>query len=245
MAENQAEYLVTMQPVEGSLFAQSLLLKRAECRRAGLGNDSTGLYPPHVSVTGFFKATEQQVNQLLSIVGAEFADAIRRARAGHISLEDGQFVKVKQLLTTNGGHVILDIAAPAMSDFAASLAAKAARIGAHVRPKAVRHMSIAAGRHDQELHEIAKIHQDLDMGECGWNLVVSRLLYRSDVESLQRDGKTHEFCDVLRLPIPRTSDVGWEAIYEPSNQDEYIVPPWKELHQTPFAHGEGQAVYAD
>eukprot|EP00971_Amphidinium_carterae_P180850 3587499-Amphidinium_carterae.1 len=55
-----AEYLCTLQPRKGSWLENDLLHCRGKCLRAGLGHDTTGLYPPHVTLVGFFKATSQQ-----------------------------------------------------------------------------------------------------------------------------------------------------------------------------------------
>lgn len=254
----QAEYLCTLQPFENSVFAQSLLMKRAACRRAGYGQDKTCLYPPHVSVTGFFKATQRQAQELCALTVRELISAAARRRrsgqsgGGWEKEPEGHSVKVKRVISTEGGHVILDVAAPAVAELACTLAEQAASIGLHVRPKDVRHLSIAADRDAKERDGIAKLHEDIDFNcDCGWNLVVSRLLFRSDVETLRTDGTPHLFCDLLRFPVTQAlQDPGAFTVAArtlmTSNVNMSIPPePWKwEAHpwQQPMVE---QAVQAE
>lgn len=212
-AEVQSEYLCTLQPFETSALACSLTRKRAACQQAGFLQDSTGLYPPHVSVTGFFKATQKQVVDLCLILTKELAATTAKAKLRkvgvHSAAAEGRpdMIKVNNIVTTDGGHVLLDVVAPKVAELATSVAVQAADIGAHVRPKAVRHLSLASGRNLEEQTGIANIYQDLDISNCGWNLVVSQMLFRSDIETLQRDGTPHKFKDVLRLPIPQATNI--------------------------------------
>mmetsp|Transcript_89167 Transcript_89167/g.257056 ORF Transcript_89167/g.257056 Transcript_89167/m.257056 type:complete len:254 (-) Transcript_89167:100-861(-) len=202
----QAEYLCTLQPFENSVLAQGLLVKRAACRRAGYDQDSTSLYPPHVSVTGFFKATQRQAQEFCGLVVRELiSTAAQQHQNGNWDSNlQRPIVKVERVLATDDGHVILDVVAPVIAELAQALSKQASEIGLHVRPKGVRHLSIAAGRDPKERNGIAQIHEDLDLRcDCGWNLVVSRLMFRSDVATYSKDGTPHIFCDMLRFPITK------------------------------------------
>lgn len=204
-----SEYLCTLQPPKSSALAQGLLSRRVACQQAGLQQDSTGLYPPHVSVTGFFKATQKQAAEVCAIAVTELAAILAPAALppdsqGGDGLADSgnQCVKVQQVVTTEGGHVLLDIVAPLISNFAKVFAAQCALLGVFVRPKAVRHLSLASGRSPEERASIARFYQDLLVGGCCWDLVVSRLSFRSDVEKLHEGGKMHIFEELLRLKLP-------------------------------------------
>lgn len=239
----QSEYLCTLQPFETSMFARSLHSRRVACQRAGFGHDSTGLYPPHVSVTGFFKATQKQAKELCSILNTEFSGAVAQSNLRAFVQNDGadeseRSVKVNKLLTTDDGHVLLDVAAPMVAEVATNLAGQAARIGVHIRPKKVRHLSIASGRSVEEQAGIARIHEDLDFGHCGWNLVVSRLLFRSDVETLHREGKPHAFGDLLQLPMPCARDL--LASTAAASLKTFIIPMWpgKDVLKSDLHYGE-------
>jgi len=111
-------------------------------------------------------------------------------------------VKVQQVVTTEGGHVILDVVAPLISNFAKALAVQSELVGVNVRPKAVRHLSLASGRCPEERASIARLYEDLLVGGCCWDLVVSRLSFRSDVDKLRQGGDTHMFEELLRLKLP-------------------------------------------
>lgn len=204
-----SEYLCTLQPPNSSALAQGLLSRRVACQQAGFELDATGLYPPHVSVTGFFKATQSQAAEICTIAATELAAVLAPAALPPDQWgSDGgadvgsECVKVQQVVTTEGGHVLLDVVAPLISDFAQVLATQAARVGVHLRPKAVRHLSLASGRNPEERAGIARCYEDLLVGGCCWDLVVSRLLFRSDVDKLRVGGDMHVFEELLRLKLP-------------------------------------------
>jgi len=217
-----SEYLCTLQPPSTSAFAQGLLSRRVACQQAGFELDSTGLYPPHVSVTGFFEATQHQAAEICALAQTELAAALAPLAAlppdsgegsgGGGADAGGECVRVQQVVTTESGHVLLDVAAPLISSFAQGLAKQAARVGVHVRPKAVRHLSLASGRSPEQRAGIARLYEDLLVGGCCWDLVVSRLSFRSDVEKLRRDGDTHVFEELLRLTLPRVAKATGEYL---------------------------------
>mmetsp|Transcript_167115 Transcript_167115/g.531537 ORF Transcript_167115/g.531537 Transcript_167115/m.531537 type:complete len:277 (+) Transcript_167115:120-950(+) len=186
----QSEYLCTLQPCASSDLAQALLARRASCILAGYGVDATGLYPPHVSVTGFFTATREQASTFCELARRELEHAALRA------------VEARSVVATDGGHVLLDIIAPGAAEFSAALTAGAAALGVGVRPKTVRHLSLASCRGSDECAGIVALHEGLpSQGGAGWELVVSELTRRSDVEALRQEGRGHAFRDVLRLPL--------------------------------------------
>merc|ERR1719414_1587720 len=54
------EFLCTLQPRPHSDVEKWFASCREACRHQGYGLDATDLYPPHVTVTGYFTATEGQ-----------------------------------------------------------------------------------------------------------------------------------------------------------------------------------------
>jgi len=191
---DQSEYLCTLQPPPGSAFERELLELRAVCQRE-LFVDETGLYPPHVSVTGFFTAS---VEQAASICAIAVELAATRTTAGAAA---GLTAEVRGVVATEDGHVLLDIAAPTVARLAEALAERAAALGVHIRPKAVRHLSLASGRPAAARRRVAELFAGVRAGPCKLDLVVSKLLHRSDLEQLQVEGQAHSFGEVLRLPL--------------------------------------------
>lgn len=202
-----SEYLCTLQPHGGSQLAQAVLACRASCELAGLDVDSAWLYPPHVSVTGFFTATPEQAKLVCGLARIEM-DYARQAIASEATTDGGHIkpIEVRRVLTTENGHVLLDVVAPAMSRLSAALAKRAVALGVNVRPKECRHMSLAAGREDpRQRRAIAELHETLPVEVyAGWELVVAKISKRSDVEALRREGRRHIFSDLLRVPIAET-----------------------------------------
>lgn len=195
-----SEYLCTLQPHRGSQLAQALLARRTSCELAGLGVDSAWLYPPHVSVTGFFTATKEQAELVCELARSE----LERAQAAESEAHGIECtVEVRKVLTTETGHVLLDVEAPSVAKLSSALAERAKKCGVGVRPKAVRHLSLAAGRSDPGVRcAIADFHKGLPLeADAGWELVVAQLVKRSDVEALQSEGRRHHFSDLLRLPV--------------------------------------------
>jgi len=158
-----------------------------------LGVDETGLYPPHISVTGFFHAKPQQAaNVCRALVG------LIQAR----SQQDGLRAEVRGVVSTDDGYVILDVFAPGVAELAAALTAQVAPFGVRLRPKSVRHLSLGKRKSRPEQEAIARLHADVPLGCCEVDLVVARLVQRSDVPRLQSEGQAHDFREVLRLSLP-------------------------------------------
>lgn len=211
------EYVCTLQPPVSSALARALADGRRRCREAGLGLDTTDLYPPHVTVTGFFTATQQQAAEVCALASRELAACIPGCSAGAAreagsALEpsvaewevEAATVALSQVLATEGGgYVLIDVAAPAVAALAAALAEKAPSLGVHLRPKAVRHLSLASGRTPDEQTRIRCIYQALPSirGAGAWDFVISRLIERSNVERLEKYGLAHKFEEVLRVPL--------------------------------------------
>lgn len=154
--------------------------------------DETLLYPPHVSVTGFFHATPQQAAQVCAALVRLVPEWARRGGLG---------TEVRGVVSTNDGHVILDVFAPGIADLAATLTAQADSLGISLRPKAVRHLSLGKCRSPLEQESIARLHADVPRGRCEFDLVVSRLVQRSDVLRLQREGQAHSFQELVRVSL--------------------------------------------
>jgi len=185
-----SEYLCTLEPRGGSQLARTLAMCRARCR-THLDVDETMLYPPHISVTGFFSATKEQASGVCAVLQRLLAD-------WRHSLN----VDVKRVVSTDTGYVLLDVAAPGIAALATSLADQAVPLGVRLRPKAVRHLSLACCRVRQEQAAIVDIHADVPLGSCAFDLVVSQLLRRSDIESLRVSGQVHIFRELARLSLP-------------------------------------------
>jgi len=194
-----SEYLCTLQPREGSQLGKALALCRTRCKTR-LDVDETMLYPPHISVTGFFSATEKQANDILSVIRRQLV-----ARRNDLNVE------VQCVLSTDSGYVLLDVTAPGIAALASSLADQARPLSVHVRPKAVRHLSLASRRTKEEQAAIVDIHAGVPLGLCAFDLVVSQLLQRSDIESLRVAGQAHDFRELARLPLPGSIGISGAA----------------------------------
>lgn len=196
--EEASEHLCTLQPAAGSKLAQSLLELRAKCQ-AELSADETGLYPPHVSVTGFFQATSRQAEELCQ-KAAELVKAAREVKEGALDIE------LRKIISTDCGHVLVDVFAPGAAALAQELATWGERSGVELRPKAVRHLSLASRRPKAERARIARLFEALPLASpCQLEFVVSRLARRSTVQQLRQDGQVHSFSDLMRLPLPRSA----------------------------------------
>eukprot|EP00419_Tripos_fusus_P023864 CAMPEP_0172712086 /NCGR_PEP_ID=MMETSP1074-20121228/60896_1 /TAXON_ID=2916 /ORGANISM="Ceratium fusus, Strain PA161109" /LENGTH=265 /DNA_ID=CAMNT_0013535963 /DNA_START=25 /DNA_END=822 /DNA_ORIENTATION=+ len=194
-----SEYLCTLEPRGGSQLARTLAMCRTRCR-THLDVDETMLYPLHISVTGFFSATEEQANGVCSVIQ-------RLLAAWTHSLD----VEVQRVVPTDTGYVLLDVTAAGIAELATTLADQARPLGVQVRPKAVRHLSLASRRVREEQVAIAEIHEDVPLGLCAFDLVVSQLLRRSDIDSLRATGQVHVFRELVRLPLPGSNGVGEAA----------------------------------
>lgn len=103
------------------------------------------------------------------------------------------------MVSTDTGHVLLDISALGVPEFAIALAERVKPFGVHLRPKAVRHLSLASRRHVHEQERIAELHTEVPFGPCVVDIVVSRLVQRSSIQRLQENGQVHGFCELLRI----------------------------------------------
>mmetsp|Transcript_1027 Transcript_1027/g.1604 ORF Transcript_1027/g.1604 Transcript_1027/m.1604 type:complete len:303 (+) Transcript_1027:76-984(+) len=203
MAESSlvSEYLCTLQLPEGSPLKQELLACRSAVAKELLA-DETGLYPPHISVTGFFSATPEQADAICCSLREILASSHRRC--GSLQVE------FRQIVCMSGGHVLVDVHAPELAVLAAKLAEKANELGVRgVRPKGVRHLSLASQRSPDEQQRVTLLHAALEQGyRPSWGqvghsleLVLARLDSRSNLERLRRDGQAHIFHEVLRIPV--------------------------------------------
>jgi len=211
-----AEFVCTLQPRAGSTLAARLARCREACQDLGLGLDETSLYPPHITVTGFFRASGEQAARICDLAvalatSAGFAakpelDGSREEAEGakHIDLTEGRGdVQLLRVLSTDTGYVIADVFAPRVSRLAEELAQRSSRdLGVLLRPKAVKHISLASGRGPEEQARIVHIYGAQPLGGGPWDLVVSKLVARSDLACLRRGGQMHQFEDILRLPLP-------------------------------------------
>lgn len=188
-----SEYLCTLQLPEHSALREAFAQCRSVCRKE-LGDDETGLYRPHVSVTGFFEASPKQAAAFIGEVASLATSlAMGECKAAMIELRD--------TISTDTGHVIFDIHAPGVAALAQTLPAKAAALGVKVRAKAVSHLSLASGRCKDEQTRVEQIYDGLQRGHHQLDLVVSKLLRRSDVSTLKSSGAQHVFADLLRVPL--------------------------------------------
>jgi len=219
----ESEFLITLQPRPDSELARAFAECREACRRGGFGLDATDLYPPHITVTGFFPATQRQATQVCALAAAEL-ERLVAAKPGcpvpaaekplelceeaQACPECSPSVDLLQVLATDRGYVLVDVQAPGMASLGKALAEKAcAHELPHLRPKSVRHISLASGRSAEEQAGVLQIYRAaLPLGAAGpWDLVVSQLLVRADPERLRFGGEAHHFQELMRLPLPLPS----------------------------------------
>jgi len=215
-AEDAADFVCTLQPRPGSTLAAQFASCRRACQCLGLGVDETSLYPPHVTVTGFFRASDEQaarVCELAAELAASASLAVRsegsreeKAEGQTSDLAEGRRdVQLLRVLSTDSGHVIADVVAFSVACLAAALAEKARAFGVQLRPKAVRHLSLASGRGSEEQASILSVYGALPLGGGPWDLVVSKLVEKSELACLRQTGQMHQFKELLRLPLPSAS----------------------------------------
>jgi hypothetical protein len=185
------EYLCTLQPPIDSALSEDFKRLREECSSV-FGLDGTGLYPPHVSVTGFFFATPEQASAICEDASMMIATA----------KPSSLIVEVREALATDRGHALLDISAPGVAQFAVALATVAKDSGVEVRPKAVSHLSLAAGRSREQCDLIVQMYSNFFRGQCSLDLVIAKLMQRSDVTQLATSGEAHVFQELLRQRLP-------------------------------------------
>lgn len=214
VAQPQAEYLVTLQPTKASALAEFMDSRRASSRLIH-GPDETSLYPLHASVTGFFKATEEQAQDVCKALPELIA----------LAPAEGLRVEVYGALTIDDGCVILNVAAPGIKEVAESLSSLVKSGGVLVRPKRVRHMSLAKGRSQEERMQIAHLYREVPLGHCPFDLVVSRLLQRSDLKQLFSSGQTHHFEDMLRVRLPEPEGVVPDVVPVPAPAPAPVMAP--------------------
>lgn len=198
-SEGAGEYVCSLRPSLSSSLAHAFSEGRSRCRRAGLRPDATELYPPHITVTGFFAATTEQAAEVCALAEKELAARCR----GKGSTEGDPRVVLSQVLATEAsGYVLAAVHAPEVAAFADVLATSARVVGVQLRPKAVRHVSLASSRSSAEQAQIQGIYENLPvLGIGAWDFVVSRLVERSDVKQLEECGRAHRFQELLRVPV--------------------------------------------
>lgn len=183
-----AEYLCTLQPRGCTRLADELGACRRRCT-SELGQDQTGLYPLHVSVTGFFRATRLQLVQARSLLSELFSAGARNLHIeGH------------KIVVTSDGYVLIDVHAPGVAELARVFASRAADIGMHVRPKDVRHLSLASGRSPEEQLRVKEFFSGVPLGAFGMDLVLARLVRRASVPEASAAAAAHDFVEEATLP---------------------------------------------
>mmetsp|Transcript_113098 Transcript_113098/g.359388 ORF Transcript_113098/g.359388 Transcript_113098/m.359388 type:complete len:193 (+) Transcript_113098:275-853(+) len=175
------------------------------------GADPTFLYPLHVSVTGFFEASEFQIRRLRDVI----PEMLQR------ELKDAGGPTIGKVICTKTGYVLFDMQASAITNFSQRLGEVSSRqCGLHIRPKAVNHISLACNRPEEAIRE--KIRRIFEAPEdamddasrliretrdgAEFDLVISRLLARSSFERLSEDGP-HKFTEVVRIPLNSLIDI--------------------------------------
>jgi len=190
----KAEYLIMLQPSESTPLAQLLDSQRAACLQVH-GADETNLYPMHVSVTGYFWATEPQaerVTQALQCLLEQRTPESLRMDVQHVAATD------------EDGYVIVLVSAPGLKEMAHQLSLLPEAAGLDVRPKRVSHMSLAKGRSPEQQHQIMQFFEEVRSGPSPMDLVFYRLLKRSDVQEFTDEGTPHRFQTVFRTRVHGT-----------------------------------------
>lgn len=198
------QFLCTLQPRPGSELAQGFAACRTACQSLGIDVDETNLYPPHITVTGFFSATAEQAAQVCELATAlakELHLIVAQSGCTAQTEQPVPAVELVRVLSTDTGYVIADAAAPDVARLAKALSEKAGAFGLHLRPKAVKHVSLASGRETEEQACISHVYSALPLGFGPWDLVISQLLVKADVQTMSIDGVGHQFKELLRLPL--------------------------------------------
>lgn len=197
-----AVYLVNLQPSLGSTF-HKIMYKLRQRSREAVGPDPTHLYPLHVSVTGFFEVTGNNIRPL--VTGMQ--------QLLQAQLSENSTITVGKVICTETGYVLFDMKAPAVTLFAQNLNSwSIQQLGLAIRPKAVNHISLASNRPDEAIRErIRRIFEpgpDEDGGaeateaakNASFDLVLSRLVQRATFEKFEEEGG-HRFLEVARIPV--------------------------------------------
>lgn len=225
--ERLAEYLCTLQPCEGSQLGSELRTGRRSCALQ-LGSDEASLYPPHVSVTGFFRATRHQAAQLRSLL----VDLVA-AGAG----TTGFHIEGRKIVLASNGHVLIDIHAPEVAELAQAFACKAANHGVHVRPKDVRHLSLASGRSAEEQVRVQELFSGVPFGQYGMDLVLARLIRRATPAQRGANTTVHQFSEGLRLPLVARAHHGATCMSQIDVEVGNVSTPSKKRGQASHPHG--------
>eukprot|EP00747_Dinoflagellata_sp_TGD_P178661 gnl/TRDRNA2_/TRDRNA2_28013_c0_seq1.p1 gnl/TRDRNA2_/TRDRNA2_28013_c0~~gnl/TRDRNA2_/TRDRNA2_28013_c0_seq1.p1 ORF type:complete len:259 (+),score=46.27 gnl/TRDRNA2_/TRDRNA2_28013_c0_seq1:83-859(+) len=184
-------FVVTLQPVVGSVLAEKLRSGRDKCEAAH-GADETFMHPLHVPVTGFFMATNYQAQDVCTFL-THLAEG-----AGPDSL----VVEIVGGVTTQGGDVLLTTRAPGIASLAKALSAKVRPHGVFMRPKDVNQLVLASSRSSNEQESICELFRDLPAGPCAFDIVVSRLRKPAATQSKTGVREAYEHEELLRLCLP-------------------------------------------
>lgn len=190
------EYLCTIQLPRGS--TQALLMDELRCACArSHGYDDTCLYPPHITVTGYFQATPEQAETVCQELRGLVAE---RMHAGETF--DVEVLGVK---SAEGGRVILNMKAEEIARLGKELAERVlSTLGLKLRPKAARHVSLAIERDARVQASILDhfgLHEPRLRGFLPADIVIARRDATSDVARLQAGAAGHKFVELLRLPL--------------------------------------------
>jgi hypothetical protein len=196
-----AQYLVNLQPSLGSTFHKIMYKLRQRAREA-VGPDPTHLYPLHVSVTGFFEVTGNNIRPL--VTGMQ--------QLLQAQLSENSTITVGKVICTDTGYVLFDMKAPAVTSFAQNLNSWSTQtLGLAIRPKAVNHISLASHRPDEAVRErIRRIFEPALEAEgadaveaaktASFDLVLSRLVQKKKFDTFEEEGG-HRFLEVARIPV--------------------------------------------
>merc|ERR1740121_314305 len=144
VAAVESEFLITLQSRPDSDLARAFAECREACRRGGFGLDATDLYPPHITVTGFFTATQGQATQICTLAAAELEKLVAATpgcpapaaekpldfcEEAQVCPERSPAVDLLQVLATEKGYVLVDVCSPGMASLGKALAEEACAHG--------------------------------------------------------------------------------------------------------------------
>jgi len=196
--ETKAEYLIMLQPSKATPLAQILDSQRTACLQVH-GADETNLYPVHISVTGYFWATDAQAEGI-----SKALQCLLEQKTPESLRMDVQHTKA----TDDDGYVILLVSAPGLKEMADKLPLLPEAAGLRLRPKRLSHMSLAKGRSPEQQEQIMQSFQEVQSGPSPMDLVLCRLLKRSDVEEFTNNGTPHQFHEVFRTRLSEPAEGG-------------------------------------
>lgn len=196
------------------------------------GADSSYLYLPHVSMSGYFRCSEQEARQLGCRLQEMFNDCVpaycpsnrpplrnQSPDLSRVSTASSQsqpssetnaksVVWIHRIITTDDGYVLMDLESGFLREAMERLAELARKEGIEVRSKPLNHVTLARDRFDanekQEIREFwEKEYFKHDFSNARWCVVVYELIERTPIAELATRGP-HRLNEIISIPVTRS-----------------------------------------